>query len=100
MYQSIHRDTSKVVLAQGVPLAKWKSSLQAKLAKNYVIGHVFHNFPRIRPITRPIDTTAEMTVDDPKFVETLESHLRALEVWTLGEICAKNVIINRLDPSM
>ncbi|KAI1001734.1 hypothetical protein K3495_g6469, partial [Podosphaera aphanis] len=41
-----------------------------------------------------------MTVDDPKFVETLEAHLRALEVWTLGEICAKNVIINRLDPSM
>lgn len=71
MYQSIHRDTSKVVLAQDVPLAKWKSSLQAKLAKNNVIGHVFHNFAGIRPISRPIDPTTHMSEDDEKFNNTL-----------------------------
>ncbi|KAI0996353.1 hypothetical protein K3495_g11830 [Podosphaera aphanis] len=100
MYQSVHCDTSKVVLAQGVPLAKWKSSLQAKLAKNNVIGHVFHKFPGIRPITQPIDTTTGMTVEDPNFIQTLEAYIHDLEAWTLGEICAKNIIINRLDPSM
>ncbi|KAI0992897.1 hypothetical protein K3495_g15287 [Podosphaera aphanis] len=100
MFQSMHRDTSKVVLSQGVPLAKWKSCLQAKLAKNNVIGHVFHNFPGIRPILRPADTTAEMSPEDPDFSTALDEHLRALEIWTLGEISAKNIIISRLDPSM
>ncbi|KAI0995320.1 hypothetical protein K3495_g12862 [Podosphaera aphanis] len=100
MYQSTHRDTSKVVLTQDILFAKWNSSLQAKLAKSTVIGHVFHNFPGIRPVTRPVDTTAEMTTDDPTFLETMDAHLKALEVWTLGEISTMNIIINRLDPSM
>ncbi|KAI0991640.1 hypothetical protein K3495_g16547, partial [Podosphaera aphanis] len=100
MFQSMHCGTSKVVLSQGVPLAKWKSCLQAKLAKNNVIGHVFHNFPGIRPILRPADTTAEMSPEDPDFSTALDEHLRALEIWTLGEISAKNIIISRLDPSM
>ncbi|KAI1003481.1 hypothetical protein K3495_g4727 [Podosphaera aphanis] len=100
MYQSIHRDTSRVVLTQDVPLAKWKGSLQAKLAENNVTGYVFHNIHSIRPVIRPVDTTADGTTDDPTFLETLDAHLRALEVWTLGEISANNIIINQLDLSM
>ncbi|KAI1003022.1 hypothetical protein K3495_g5189 [Podosphaera aphanis] len=98
---TILRDSSKVVLTEGVSLAKWKCSLQAKLAKNNVIGPVFHNFPGIRPVTRSVGPTAEMTPDDdPTFLSTHDNHLKALKTWTLGEISAKNIIISRLDPSI
>lgn len=62
MYPQQLRDNSKVVLSQGVPLAKWRSGLQAKLAKNNVIGHVFHNYPGIRPVTMPEDSTEVLPV--------------------------------------
>ncbi|KAI0999596.1 hypothetical protein K3495_g8600 [Podosphaera aphanis] len=41
-----------------------------------------------------------MTPDDPTFLENLDQHLKALEVWTLREISAKNIIINRLDSTI
>lgn len=100
MYPQQIRDNSKVVLTQGVSLAKWKSALQAKLAKYNVIGHVFHNYPGIRAITMPKDPTEGMSQSDTNFQSVLDAHLRDLEVWTLGEISAKNIIINRLDPCM
>ncbi|KAI0994997.1 hypothetical protein K3495_g13183 [Podosphaera aphanis] len=98
MYQSNHRESSKVVLTEGVSLARWETSLQAKLAKSNVIGHIFHNFTGIRPVTRPVDPTGEMTPDDdPNFLTTFDEYCKAVQAWTLGEMSAKNIIISRLD---
>lgn len=81
-------------------MTKWKTRLQAKQAKNNVIGHVFHNYPGIRPINKPVDPTEGKAQTDPDFEMVLQAHLRDLKVWTLGEIFAKNIIINRLESSM
>ncbi|CAJ2651604.1 unnamed protein product [Trifolium pratense] len=72
----------------------------SKTSKNSVTGHVFHNYPDIRAITMPKDPTEGMSQSDTNFQSVLDTHLRNLEVWTLGEISAKNIIINRLDPCM
>lgn len=61
---------------------------------------MFHNFPGIRPITKPTDPTEGKAHNDANFQTVLEGHLRELEVWTLCEISAKNIIIKRLDPRM
>ncbi|KHJ34762.1 hypothetical protein EV44_g4146 [Erysiphe necator] len=98
-HQPQTRDNSKVILFQGVSLARWKSGPQAKLAKNNVIGHVFHNYPGIQAVTMPKDPTEGMSHNDTNFQSVLDAHLRDLERWTLAEISAKNIIINRLDSS-
>lgn len=87
-------DHSKIILEAGVSFAKWKSGLQAKLARRNVLGHVFHDIPGIRPIMIPVI----QTTDNLPSLSTEHEH--KLEQWILGEIEAKNIIINRLSSSV
>ena len=86
-------DQSKIILENGTPFNKWRSSLQAKLARRNVIGHVFHDFPGIKPVKCPIDPS----LANPDAENSLnEQYLVQLEQWTLGELEAKNIITSRL----
>ncbi|KAI1004334.1 hypothetical protein K3495_g3876 [Podosphaera aphanis] len=83
----------KSILGSGVSFPKWRSALQAKLGRRNVLGHVFHNVRGIRP--RPEPATPETQSE-----EALSKHQADLEEWTLGEIEAKNIIIDRIVPTM
>ena len=71
-------DHSKIILEAGVSFAKWKSSLQAKLARRNMLGHVFHEIPGIRPIMIPIN----QSTDDLPSLST--DHENKLEQWILA----------------
>lgn len=86
-------DHRNIILEAGVSFTKWKSGLQAKLARRNVLGHVFHDIPGIRPILIPTNPLA----DDLSNPST--EHENKLGQWILGEIEAKNIIINRLSSS-
>lgn len=89
-------DQSKIILlSHNVPFNQWKSSLQAKLARRNVLGHVFHDIPGIRPLLMPVDPI--VACPDYENSSTLSSeYLIKLEQWILGEIKAKSIITTRL----
>ena len=90
--------STRIVLSPGVSLDDWINDLQAKLAKEGVIGHVYHQFEGIRPIHRPAAPTDE--IDSADYLPGLDAYATAVETWTLGEIRAKNIILGRLNPTM
>ena len=63
-------DHSKIILEAGVSFAKWKSGLQAKLARRNVLGHVFHDIPGIRPVLNPVNEST----DYPPTLSTEQEH--------------------------
>ncbi|KAI0991204.1 hypothetical protein K3495_g16983, partial [Podosphaera aphanis] len=87
---SSNSNTDKVVLGNGVTLAKWRIALQAELAKELVIGHVFHDYCGIRPVVRPENPVADSSPTAENYQQQLDNYHRLLEVWTLGEIKAKS----------
>lgn len=90
--------STRIVLSPEVSLDDWINDLQAKLAKEGVIGHVYHQFEGIRPIHRPAAPTDE--IDSADYLTGLDAYATAVETWTLGEIRAKNIILGRLNPTM
>ncbi|KAI0991827.1 hypothetical protein K3495_g16360, partial [Podosphaera aphanis] len=87
------------MLGNGVPFVSWRMSLQAKLGRKNVLGHVFHDIPGIRPLRVPIDpAAANPDADIPPAVN--DAFLADLEKWTLGEIEAKSIIIQRLSSTI
>lgn len=92
-------DLSKVILGTGVSFHQWKSSLQAKLARRNVLGHVFHDIPGIRPLPAPAAITPPGSDADVTAKPT-DEEIVAPEQWILGEIEAKNIITLRLSPSI
>ena len=92
------KDDNKIILQPGVSFTKWKTSLQAKLARRNVLGHVFHNMPGLRPVHAPVDASSSNT--SPEDLPNLSTeHEIKLEQWLLGENEAKNVITSRLSSS-
>lgn len=90
---------AKEILGNGCSLTSWSMALQAKLGRKNVLGHVFHDIPGIRPITAPVDPTITNPAAE-NYQDLLDLYLTNLERWTLGEIEAKNIIIQRLTNTM
>ncbi|KAI0992028.1 hypothetical protein K3495_g16158 [Podosphaera aphanis] len=86
----------KSILGSGVSFPKWRSALQAKLGRRNVIGHVFHDIRGIRPRLEPTMPAQHTLETDLAMVQ----YNIDLEAWTLGEIEAKNIIIDRISQQM
>ncbi|KAI1001421.1 hypothetical protein K3495_g6779 [Podosphaera aphanis] len=83
----------KSILGSGVSFPKWRSALQAKLGRRNVLGHVFHNIRGIRPRPEPATPTTQSE-------EAVNKYQANLEECTLGDIEAKDIIIDRIVPTM
>ncbi|KAI1007260.1 hypothetical protein K3495_g960 [Podosphaera aphanis] len=90
---------SKDILGNGVSFISWKMTLQAKLGRKNVLGHVFHDILGIHLLRTPTDPSAASSdANIPPGV--IDAYLADLERWSLGEIEAKNIITQRLSPSI
>lgn len=90
---------NKVILGSGVAFSKWRSSLQAKLARREVIDHVFHDIEGIDAALRPT-LPDRSTQSDEQFEAQIKEYRKSRTKWILGEIEAKNIIIDRLSASV
>lgn len=91
----------KLVLGEGVSFLKWKSSLQVKLAKRQVLGHVFHDTEEIEPIVMPQPPQPKKEDQtDSEYAEIQAKYKSERAAWKLGEIAARSIIIGRLSDSV
>ncbi|KAI0996046.1 hypothetical protein K3495_g12135 [Podosphaera aphanis] len=92
---------SRYVLGKGVSFSKWKSSLQAKLAKRNLLGHVFHDIEEIEPAIAPQALLAMGAEYTPQQYQELVARYRSERAARkMGEIEARNIIIDRLSDSV
>lgn len=95
----MHNDHNKITLGSEVSFAAWKMTIQAKLGRKNVLGHVFHTMTGIHPIKMP---QGPETIDpaNEDLAALTAQYLMDLEPWVLGEIEAQNIITQRLSTPM
>ena len=88
---------NRYVLGEGTSFSKWKSSLQVKLAKRNLLGHVFHDIQEIQPAIAPQALPTLVSGQTPQqYQEILAEYQAKRAAWKTGEIEAGNIGIDRL----
>lgn len=88
------QDTEAIILSHNVSFKTWSSDLMGALAKEKLVGYVFHNLPNVRAKPEPENPHA------PGGSPQHEEYLDRLEAWSLNDMNAYSIILRRLDPSI
>lgn len=89
-------ESEKIILGDGEPFNRWRSSLQARLGALDVLGHVFHHFPVVPPVVIPEKKQIDKSKSEEEQRKDIANYQTLLRQWTLGELKAKDAILSRL----